>query len=186
MLLLIVPGSRLHLRCFRWHRLSHLNHLNGKGWGRRCECSRAVGVLTTAAQTPNLGTLPRPMRIGVIPRQAAHCLPTALSLILLTRSHRFLRGTFGTLDRSTASRAKPHRYQSLGQFVRSNTWRICTDQANGCHLLIRRSCCSHFPSAWPHLQYCHAPVGAELAPSLWHERARYPALMQPSVPFSSF
>lgn len=39
-----------------------------------------------------------------------------------------------------------------------------TDQANDCHLLTRGSCCSHFPSAWLHLQYCHAPVGAEPAP----------------------
>lgn len=118
------------------------------------------------------------MRIGVIPRQAVYRLPAALSLIILTRSHRFLRGTFGTLDRSvTGEPPSVPVTRAICPFQHLAD----TDQANDCHLLTRGSRCSHFPSAWPHLQYCHAPVGAEPTPSLWHERARYPALMQPSV-----
>lgn len=139
---------------------------------------RAVGVFTTAAQTPNLVTLSRPMRIGVIPRQAVYRLPTALSLIRLTRSHRFLRGRFGTLDRSiTGEPPSVPVTRAICPFQHLAD----IGQANDCHLLARGSRCSHFPSAWPHLQYCHALVGAEPTPTLWHERARYPALMQPSV-----
>lgn len=82
-----------------------------------------VGLPACSRQL-RLPTLSRPTLIGVIPRQAVYRLPTALSLMFLTRS--WDSSEARSEPWTAVSRTKPRRYQSPGQFVRSNSWRIPT------------------------------------------------------------
>lgn len=110
-----------------------------------------VGLPACSRQL-RLPTLSRPMLIGVIPRQAVYRLPTALSLILLTRSWDSSEARSEPWDRSITDEAPSAPV----------TRTICplqhladTYQAKECHLLTRGPCCSHFPISW---LYLHSTV----------------------------
>lgn len=133
-------------------------------------CSRDVGLFTTAAETPNLGTLSRTLACQRHSCQAVYRLPTALSLILLTRP---VDSSEADSEPWTAvSRENPHRYQSLGQFVCSNTWRGPDRPMTVTYSPDGLAAPTFLPLGFAYSRYSHALVGAEHTPSLWHERAR--------------